>query len=480
MHYSDPQPIDEGFVSINLDGIITEWNDGAEKIFGFSYNETVGENISLILCEPVFQKEKKLIRNLKKGNNEYYDAECKHKNGKKIFISFVAFPVKDEMGNVTGITQFVKDITEQKNADEKKATLASIVNSSDDAIISKTLDGIITSWNRSATKMFGFTEKEAIGKHISLIIPEDRISEETIIINNIRKGKKIDHFETIRAAKDGTKRYISLTVSPLKDSRGKIIGASKIARDISLRIEAEKQRDLYTLRLKELSDYKDEFIVMASHELKTPLTVIMANLQLLEMVMSMEEVSCKEIVERTVNQVKKLSGLIANLLDVSKIQAGKLILNPTPFDLNILIQEISSNLQQTTKTQVITFDKDSKNLMVNADRWRIEQVLVNIIGNAIKYTPDSGDIKIRTSKKGKNILVDISDDGIGIPDKDIGNIFLRFYRVSGSAATFSGSGVGLYISSEIIKSHGGEIWAESKIGKGSVFHFSIPAATDNA
>ena len=189
------------------------------------------------------------------------------------------------MGNVNGITQFVKDITEQKVADEKKATLASIVNSSDDAIISKTLDGIITSWNRSATKMFGFTEKEAIGKHISLIIPEDRISEETLIISNIRKGKKIDHFETIRAAKDGTKRYISLTVSPLKDSKGKIIGASKIARDISIRMDAEKQRDLYTQRIKELSDYKDEFMVMASHELKTPLTVIMANLQLLEMVM---------------------------------------------------------------------------------------------------------------------------------------------------------------------------------------------------
>ena len=285
MHYSDPEPIEEGLVSINLDGVITEWNEGSENIFDYSSEESIGENISLILCEAVFQKEKKLIRNLKKGNNEYYDAECKHKNGKKIFISFIAFPIKDEMGNVNGITQFVKDITEQKVADEKKATLASIVNSSDDAIISKTLDGIITSWNRSATKMFGLTEKEAIGKHISLIIPEDRISEETLIISNIRKGKKIDHFETIRAAKDGTKRYISLTVSPLKDSKGKIIGASKIARDISIRMDAEKQRDLYTQRIKELSDYKDEFMVMASHELKTPLTVIMANLQLLEMVM---------------------------------------------------------------------------------------------------------------------------------------------------------------------------------------------------
>lgn len=473
-NYSDIQTVEEGLVCINLDAIITEWNEIAEKIFGYSAEESVGENISLILCEAIFEKEKKIIRNLKKGNNENYEAECKDKNGKKIFISFTAFPVKDKMGKVIGITQFVKDISEQKLADEKQATLAAIVNSSDDAIISKTLDGIITSWNRSATKMFGFTEKEVIGKHISIIIPKDRISEETLIISNIRQGKKIDHFETIRAAKDGTKRYISLTVSPVKDRKGKIIGASKIARDISLKIEAEKQRELYTHRLQELSNYKDEFMVMASHELKTPLTVILANLQLLEMMM--EEDPRKDFVERTVKQVNKLSGLISNLLDVSKIHAGKLTLDLALFDLNILIEEISSNLQRTTKNHVITFHNHHTKLIVNADRGKIEQVLVNIIGNAIKYSPDSGKIIIDATKKGKNIFVDIRDKGIGIPDKDIGNIFLRFYRVSGSASSFAGSGVGLYISSEIIKSHGGKIWAESKTGKGSVFHFSIPAA----
>ncbi|HJY22016.1 MAG TPA: PAS domain S-box protein, partial [Hanamia sp.] len=129
-----------------------------------------------------------------------------------------------------------KDIT--ATAEEKQATLAAIVNSSDDAIISKTLDGIITSWNHAARKMFGYTEKEAIGKHISLIIPQERLNEETLIIESIRAGKKIDHFETVRVAKDGTRRQISLTVSPVKNSKGKIIGASKIARDISSKIEA--------------------------------------------------------------------------------------------------------------------------------------------------------------------------------------------------------------------------------------------------
>jgi PAS domain S-box-containing protein len=467
--------INEGVITIDLNGCITEWNVIAEKIFGFSANESIGQNISLILCEAIFQKEKQIISNLKNGNKEYYEAECKNKNGQRIFISFNAFPVKDKMGKVTHISQFVNDITREKLADEKQAILAAIVSSSDDAIISKTLDGIITSWNHSAMKMFGFTEDEAIGKHISIIIPEERIDEETMIINSIRSGKKIDHFETVRQAKDGTRKQISITVSPVKDSKGKIIGASKIARDISQRLEVEKQRQLYMDQLQELNSYKDEFMVMASHELKTPLTVISANLQVLKMMMQADP--NLPFLDKTIKQVNKLSALITNLLDVSKIQAGKLALVPTLFDMATLIEEMSSNLQETTKNHQIIFNNHHEKLMVNADRERIEQVLINIIGNAIKYTPESSEIIIDATKKENDILVDIRDTGIGIPQKDIDNIFLRFYRVSGSASSFSGSGVGLYISSEIIKSHGGKIWAESEIGKGSVFHFSIPAGT---
>jgi signal transduction histidine kinase len=212
-------------------------------------------------------------------------------------------------------------------------------------------------------------------------------------------------------------------------------------------------------------------MVMASHELKTPLTVISATLQYLREIME-EDVNLP-FLNQTVKQVDKLSALISNLLDVSKIQAGKLGLNRTVFDVTALIEEISSNLQQTTDNHHIVVNHPWEKLIVNADRERIEQVFTNIIGNAIKYTPQSGDIVINANRKGNDISIDILDTGIGIPDKDIDNIFQRFYRVRGSASSFPGSGAGLYISSEIIKSHGGEMWAESEIGKGSVFHFSI-------
>jgi PAS domain S-box-containing protein len=360
----------------------------------------------------------------------------------------------------------------QKDLELKQSVLSAIVNSSDDAIISKTLDGIITSWNPAATRMFGYKETEAIGKHISLIIPADRLEEETMIIENIRRGKKIDHFETERLAKNGSRIHLSLTISPVKNSRGKIVGASKIARDISLRIENEKQQQLYTEQLQELIRYKDEFMAMASHELKTPLTVILANLQILQLMM--EKDPNVNFVNKTVKQALKLSDLIAKLINVSKIQSGKMELNLSVFNMNILIKEVTEAVQQTTQNHHLIYKGYRGKSFVNADRQKIEQVMINLLGNAIKYTPQEGDINIKLQKKGTNLIVSVEDQGVGIPERDLENIFQRFYRVSGVPSSYSGSGIGLYISSEIIKMHYGKIWAESNMGTGSVFYFSIP------
>lgn len=401
---------------------------------------------------------------------------------KKVKSSLEASLIKDkikaDMETRNTEVSYINNNSEDFTAshEEKQARLAAIVNSSDDAIISKTLNGIITTWNPAATKMFGYTENEVIGKHISIIIPHNRLDEETVIIESIRSGKKIDHFETVRVAKDGTERYISLTVSPIKNKADKIIGASKIARDISFRIESERQRELFTQRLQELNNYKDEFMVMASHELKTPLTVILANLQILQEIMATD--TNVTFINKTVKQVLKLSGLVTNLLDVSKIQAGKLELNSSLFDLNLLVKEIASNLQQTTKNHRLVFNDSAEKLMVNADRERIEQVIINLISNSIKYMPLPGSIIINASCEDENAVVSVYDNGIGIPEKDIQNVFLRFYRVSGSASSFSGSGIGLFISSEIVKAHKGRIWAESVLGKGSVFYFSIPTCKE--
>ena len=467
---------DDAIISKKFDGTIISWNEAAQNIFGYTAEEAINNNIAIIIPEELYEEENEIIAKVKKGERiSHYETIRKTKDGNKISIALSISPIKNVNGDIIGISKIVRDISGQNEANEKQAVLAAIVDSSDDAIISKTLFGIITSWNYAASKMFGYTEAEAMGKHISIIIPPDRIDEEAMIIESIRNGKKIQHFETVRVARGGRELNISLTVSPVRNKDGKIIGASKIARDITEKIETEKQRLLYTKKLQQLNEYKDEFMAMASHELKTPLTIIKANLELL--LLKMQKDANNFFVEKTLKQVNKLDNLINDLLDVSKIQSGKLELKLADFNMNILLKDIISNIQFTTLIRIILKENSSK-VSAYGDQDRIGLVITNLINNAIKYAPNSKEIVIDTFKSDDVITVTITDNGIGIPREELINIFSRFYRVPGLNSTFSGSGIGLYISSEIIRRHGGKIWAESELDKGSTFYFSIPASTN--
>ena len=465
---------DDAIISKTFDGIITSWNHAAHKMFGYTESEALGKHISLIIPSDRLHEESMIIENIRKDIKVDHFATVRvAKDKRKVNISLTVSPIRDKAGNIMGISKIARDISDQRVAEEKQATLAAIVSSSDDAIISKTLFGIITSWNDAASKMFGYTEAEAIGRHISIIIPPGRMDEETMIIENIRVGKKIDHFETVRVAKDGKEVNISLTVSPVRNKDGKIIGASTIARDITEKVEVEKQRLLYTERLQQLNTYKDEFMAMASHELKTPLTIIKANLDIL--LLKMREDDNTTFVQKTLQHVDKLNNLINDLLDISKIQSGRLELRLADFDMDILLKEMIRNSQLTTPIQII-FKECSDTISAYGDMARIGLVINNLLGNAIKYAPDSKEIEVDAFKSNDAIIVSVKDKGIGIPREDLTNIFSRFYRVSGLHSTFSGSGIGLYISSEIISRHGGRIWAESELNKGSTFYFSLPAS----
>jgi PAS domain S-box-containing protein len=464
----------DAIINKKFDGTIISWNEAAQNIFGYTAEEIINKNISIIIPEELYKEEKEIISKVKKGERiSHYETIRKTKAGDRISIVLTVSPIKNNSGNVISISKIAPDISEQKLAEEKQAMLAAIVNSSDDAIISKTLEGIITSWNYAAHKMFGYTEAEVIGKHISIIIPPDRLDEERVIIENIRNGKNIDHFETVRVGKHGNTVNISLTVSPVRNKKGEIIGASKIARDITEKIEAEKKQQLYTAKLQELNKYKDEFMAMASHEIKTPLTIIKANLDLL--LLKIPEDDNSLFVHKTLKHVNKLNALINDLLDISKINSGKLELKLADFDMNILMKEVIHNIQQLTSIQIF-FNENNEKLLAHGDIDRIELVLTNLLTNAIKYSPGSKEIFADAFKCNDNITVRVRDNGIGIPQEDLTNIFSRFYRVSGLSSTFNGSGIGLYISREIINRHGGKIWTESEINKGSSFYFSIPAS----
>lgn len=395
-------------------------------------------------------------------------------DGTKCHILAYPSPVFNSSGLLTGAINTLIDVTGEKVSEEKHARLAAIIESSDDAIVSKTLEGIITSWNSAAEDMFGYTEEEAIGKHISILIPRERLQEETTIIENIRNGIKVDHFETIRVTKYGRSIPISLTVSPIKNSRGVIIGASKIARDISIQQAAKQKLHLYNHELEKMNSYKDEFIGMASHELKTPLTSV--NLYLQMLARGHADDKNKKFINQSVNQINKLTALISDLLDVSKIQSGKLMLRPDHFGLVELIDDVVEIIQETNSTHKILVEKDiTANRTVYADKHRLEQVLINLLNNAIKYSPNADKVILKLSGKHDQIRVEVKDFGIGIPQDQHERIFARFYRIEELGPAYSGLGIGLYLSSEIVNRHGGKLWVESLSGSGSTFIFEIPA-----
>lgn len=466
---------DDVIVSKSLKGIITSWNKAAEKTFGYTEQEAVGQHISLIIPPERLSEEDFIIGQIAKGKKvDHFETIRRAKNGEEVHLSVTVSPVVDSQGKIVGASKVARDISARKRAAEKEGLLVAIASASDDTIVSKTLEGTITSWNQAAERMFGYSEEEAVGQHISMIIPQERLDEETFIIAEVSRGNKVDHFQTVRMAKNGRMVPISLSVSPIRDDRGKIIGASKIARDISghLAMQEEKAR-LYD-EIKALNDKKDEFIALASHELKTPLTSILGYLQILSYEMTEEK--RREFLRRTSHQVQKLNNLVSDLLDISKIEAGKLQFNPAAFDICLVVNDAIELISYSNSGHTINVHTDLKELFITGDSQRIEQVLLNLLTNAIRYAPGSFLIDVYLSVESGLVKVGVRDRGIGIHEDKLKQVFSRFYRVSENK-NFSGLGLGLYLSQQIIDRHHGRIWAESSPGEGSTFYFTIPIAT---
>lgn len=470
------------------------------------------------------------------------------------------------------------EITERKRAEEALLHLAAIVESSDDAILGKNLEGIITSWNAAAERMYGYSAEEMVGQPVTLLFAPERQDEFTQIMARIRRGERVDHYETARVRKDGTRLTVSVTISPIKDSSGTIVGASAIARDITehKRLEAKfrrlfdsnligvfvsdfagtfldannafldvlgytraellagtMQRDALTppefhslsqiavkalqetgasgayekeylhksgrripvlvavtriehtetcmgfvldiSERKELEKRKDEFISMASHELKTPLTSFKGFLGLLQRRLTTQgDQQALHYVARMDAQVNRLTKLVNDLLDLSKMQTGQLDYREERFEVDALVQEIVENVQGTTQTHRLLLEGQS-GAEVCGDRDRIGQVLMNLLNNAIKYSPQADTVLVRVAKEQNKALVRVQDFGIGIAKEHQHKIFERFYQVTDpEEKTYPGLGIGLFISYQIVKRHGGRMWVESKKGEGAAFQFTLP------
>ncbi len=526
-----------------------------------------------------------------------------------------------------------------EDIEQRNAIMAAIIDSSEDAIISKDLSGIIQSWNRAAERMFGYKAAEIIGRHVSVLIPEDRLPEEDMIISSLKQGKRIEHYETIRRTKTGEMLNISLTVSPIRNSAGVVTGASKIARDITKQKQAEEFQKRHTENLesinntaravaaeieenkilqritddttglcgaafgaffynktdatgesfmlfaisgapreafekfgmprntavfsptfkgegtlrsdditadprygknsphhgmpkghlpvvsylavpviapsggvigglffghpakgkftadhegliqalagiaavalekarlyeeiKTLNYQKDEFISFASHELKTPLTTIKGYLELAGQ--SPDKVNV--FLPKINKQADRLTAIIADLLDVSRIHAGTLARISEPVNINNLIRESVETARAAWPNHHFNAEMPDRELRLFVDGQKLGQVFLNLLTNAAKFSAEGTEIIIESVELGDMLRISVTDKGIGIEAEELDRIFGRFYRVGEKGPRTDGLGLGLYISREIVEAHQGRIWAESQVGKGSIFTLEIP------
>ena len=457
--------ITESVIVTDLTGMIIYWNKGAQALFGYTFEEVLGKTPALLYPDMDEQQLAQDLQQVLQGQDYIGVWKGRRKDATTVWVAIKTTLLRNSAGEVLGFIGVASDITAREEAEAIRTRLAAIVESSDDAIVGKTLDGIITSWNAAAERLFGYSAEEAVGKHITLIIPVELYQEEKEIIGKLRQGQRIHHYETVRVRKDGTRIEVSLSISPVKDSMGNIIGAAKIARDISEQRELERR--------------KDEFISMASHELKTPVTALKGFTQLLHrLFLKRHDEEAVRFLVRMNTQINKLTTLISDMLDISKMQNGQLEYRMEQFDLAELVREIVESVQWTTQTHHLLLEKTVE-VQIYGDRDRIGQVLINLLTNAIKYSPTTDRIIVRMAIQEENVLVSVQDFGIGISQAYHESIFQRFYQVNEPVEkTFPGLGMGLYIAKQIIERHQGHLEVESRKGEGSIFRFSLPLNQD--
>ena len=368
--------------------------------------------------------------------------------------------------------------------EETTSLLAAIVDSSDDAIVSKTLEGIVTSWNRGAEKVFGYSAAEAIGQPITLIIPPERHGEEANVLAHIRRGEKIDHFETVRQTKDGRTINISLTVSPVRDAQGKIIGASKVARDITERKQAEVERERLMQQeqaarriAEEASRLKDDFLATVSHELRNPLNSIVGWAGLLSSG-RLDEKTIARAVEAITRAAQAQDQIISDLLDVSRVISGRLRLDVRPLQLIEVLETAIEAMRpaiDAKQIRLLTLLDPAAGPMAG-DPERLRQVLWNLLSNAVKFTPRNGRIQILSQRTDSHIEIIVSDTGVGIETQLLPYVFDRFRQGdSGTNRQSGGLGLGLAIVRHLVELHGGTVCAESKgTGQGASFTVKLP------
>ena len=469
---------EDAIISMDLNGAITRWSSSAERLFGYTDAEAIGGSISaLLIPEDGQEEELHILERLRAGERfEHFETRRRRKDGSVLDVSLTISPVRDAEGRVVGASKIARDISDRQRIEGDSLLLGAIVDSSDDAIISKDLNGIITSWNKSAERLFGYQAEEAIGQSVSrLLIPEDRQDEEPDILSRLRRGERVNHFQTKRKRKDGTLLDISLTISPVKDLKGRIVGASKIARDITDQIRKEEALKRINEALERSNADLEQFAYSASHDLQEPLRMVATYGEMLRRKYgSRLDQRADEYIGFIVEGGQRMERLLADLR--AFVHASVSARDPVPVvDAESVLNSALANLKTAIDDSgaEITVGPLPR---VRIHLFQMEQLFQNVIGNAIRYRSEASPrIHVAAEREGRAWRFSIQDNGIGIEPEYKEHIFGLFKRLH-TSSEYPGSGMGLAICQRIVERNGGRMWVESEPGRGSTFFFVLPGA----
>jgi two-component system cell cycle sensor histidine kinase/response regulator CckA len=472
--------LDDAVLTISLDGIILSWNAAAEHIFGYSAPEVVGSSVDLLIPPGLRHEQQRILDRVRRGEQVIHHETCRvRRDGQAVPVELTVSPVRDSSGAVVGAAAIERDITERQRAAEAASRLAGIVESSDDAIVSKTLDGVIVSWNAAAERMYGYTAAEMIGRSIYSVVPDALQEEERQIMRRVARGEHVAHYETVRLGRGNSEFHISLTISPIRDSTGSIVGVSSIKRDIT-----DRKRGEEALRQSAKMEAIGRLAAGLAHDFNNQLHAVggFANFASRDAGLS---AAARQDLLQIQKAAERMSSLTRQLLAFARQQ----VMSPETLDLSAVVADAHPMLQRLIGADTdiqLAFGRGPK--WVRVDRAQLVQVLMNLVINARDAMPHGGRIVVRTEtlevspgqmvdriggpiEPGAYADLTVEDTGGGIAPEHLPRIFEPFYTTKEIGR---GTGLGLATVEGIVSQSGGHIQVESAVERGTTIRILLP------
>ncbi len=475
----------DAIISKTLKGIILTWNSGAEHVYGYTAAEAIGQPMTLLLPEERTDEELDILARISRGERvDHFETTRRRKDGSLIEVSLTISPILSRDGVIIGASHVARNISDRRRIEDRLQRLAAIVDSSEDAIISKTLQGVILTWNGGAERIYGYPAAEAIGNHMTMLLPPERADEEDEILERIARGDRVEHFETVRITKQRQPIHVSLSISPVRNETGKIIGASHVARDITERKRFDDQLR-HTQKLESLG-------VLAggvAHDFNNLLTGILGNTSL-----ALEVLSSDNPARVQLQDVVKASERAANLTRQLLAYAGKGRFIIEPINLSGLVREISGLIQTSISKNVqLRLETRDDLPFILADSSQLQQLVMNLVINGAEAigTEVNGTVLVTTGSQivdehyllgtlgglelpsGLYVSLEVHDTGCGMDESTLARIFDPFFTTK-----FTGRGLGLAAVQGIVRGHKGTLKVYSRPGKGTTFKVLFPSSQE--